>query len=430
MRACSAARAPIVPQGGNTGLVGGGVPRAQGQVLMSLTRLDHVGEVDEEAGMLRVGAGATLSEVHAAAGSRGWRFAVDLAARDSATTGGMIATNAGGVHVIRHGPMRSNVTGLEVVLAGGAKVARLSGFEKDATGYDLVQLLAGSEGTLGVLTAAVLKLVPEVSHRVTALVGLACSDATGSPGRDAGRAACPGGSSRTATGAAEPATRAALAVLAHLRQSVDALEAAELMFADGISLVAEHARLPLPLLHEAPAYLLVECAAHHDPTDELAAALGSCPQVADTAVADDAGGRRALWAYRDRHTQAVASLGVPHKLDVSLPLGALASFVAAVRELVASVDPSYTTVIWGHLGEGNLHVNVIGPAPDDLEVDDAVLQLVAAAGGSISAEHGVGIAKTKWLGLTRSPGDIEAMRSIKGALDPEGLLNPGVLLPG
>jgi FAD/FMN-containing dehydrogenase len=145
-------------------------------------------------------------------------------------------------------------------------------------------------------------------------------------------------------------------------------------------------------------------------------------------VAADAPGRARLWQYRDLHTEAVASLGVPHKLDVSLPLRRLPDFVSRVRGVVASFDSSYTCVLWGHLGEGNLHVNVVGPGPEDTTVDEQVLRLVAASGGSISAEHGIGVAKTRWLGLTRSPEEVEVMRSIKRALDPEGLLNPGVML--
>jgi FAD/FMN-containing dehydrogenase len=408
VRACRVHGVPMVPQGGNTGLVGGGVPRG-GEVVVGLRRLDDAQVVDEQAGLLVAGAGATLSVVQARAAEAGREFPVDLAARDSATVGGMVATNAGGVQVMRHGPMRSNVAGIEAVLADGRRLARLEELLKDSTGYDSVGLMVGSEGTLAIVTRVLLRLVPRLPHVVTALLGVSAGgDSTGRPEGEA--------------------TVAALSVLARLQRSVGELRCAELMFSDGMSLVREHAGLRPPFDGEPPAYLLVECAGRRDPTDELARELLSCPQVAATAVAADAPGRARLWQYRDLHTEAVASLGVPHKLDVSLPLRRLPGFVSRVRGVVASFDSSYTCVLWGHLGEGNLHVNVVGPGPEDTTVDEQVFRLVAASGGSISAEHGIGVAKTRWLGLTRSPEEVEVMRSIKRALDPEGLLNPGVML--
>jgi FAD/FMN-containing dehydrogenase len=309
----------------------------------------------------------------------------------------MVATNAGGTHVLRYGHLRSQLLGVEAVLATGQVISRLGGLVKDNTGYDLAGLIEGSEGTLAVVTAARLRLVPLLPETATALIGL--------------------------TG-----TRAALSVLASLRKRVAGLEAAEILYHDGLALVCETAGLAPPLRPRFPAYLLVESAGHGDVGEELARALADVDEAA-TAVATDAAGRARLWAYRERHSEAISSLGIPHKLDVTLPMARLASFESAVREHVATVAPGSTTLLFGHLGDGNLHVNVVGPAPDDDTVDDAVLHLAVDHGGSISAEHGIGRAKARWLGLARSDSEIQAMRAIKRALDPTGLLNPGVLFP-
>ncbi|HSS10878.1 MAG TPA: FAD-binding oxidoreductase [Acidimicrobiales bacterium] len=406
VRVCANAGVPVVPQGGNTGLVGGGVPEPRplfaGAVLLSLRRLDHLSPVDDAAAQVTAGAGVTLARLqqHLAASSTGWGFGVDLAARDSATVGGMAATNAGGVHVVRYGGMRQQVVGVEAVLATGEVVARLDGLVKDNTGYDLTDLFVGSEGTLGVITRVRLRLVPSLSVRVTALLGL-------------------------------DDTAAAVAVTAQLRREVSSLEAVEIFYPDGLDLVCQHAGLGPPLPRRYGAYLLIESAGRSDGVvDELAGfVLGLGLDESATAVAIEGPARAQLWAYRERHTEVVSSLGVPHKLDVTLPLARLAAFEAAVRGRVASVAPEAIVVIWGHLGDGNLHVNVVGPPADDDTVDDAVLRLAAGMGGSISAEHGVGRAKVRWLGLTRAPAEIGAMKAIKNALDPTGLFNPGVLLP-
>jgi FAD/FMN-containing dehydrogenase len=201
------------------------------------------------------------------------------------------------------------------------------------------------------------------------------------------------------------------------------------MLSDGVELTRAHAGLSPPFEVTHPCYLLVECAGPSDPTDDLAEALAQAPEVADAAVAADRPGRAALWAYRERHTEAVSALGVAHKLDVTLPLARLAHFVAAIPELVEQAAPGAAVHLWGHLGDGNLHVNILGPAPEDPAVDDAVLRFVAHLGGSISAEHGIGAAKRHLLHLTRGPEDLAAMRAIKHALDPDGRLNPGVLFP-
>jgi FAD/FMN-containing dehydrogenase len=398
LRACAEAGAPVVTQGGNTGLVGGSVP-SSGEVLLSTARVDGLEPADSTARQVSAGAGVTLAALQTQLRGSGLAFGVDHAARETATLGGMAATNAGGARAVRYGVMRHHVIGVEAVLADGRVVDRMAGLVKDNAGYDLPGLLVGSEGTLGVITRLRLGLVPELTARATALFGL-------------------------------PDTERALDLLSHLRGRLETLEAAEVMYADGIELVGRHAQARSPFEDAHPVQLLVECASREDPLDELAAAAEEAPAASDVAVAQDAEQRARLWALREGHTEAVNAAGVPHKLDVSLPLGRLAEFEARVRGSVADAAGGARTVLFGHLGDGNLHVNVLGPERGDERADEAVLELVSECGGSISAEHGVGRAKRRWLGLTRSPDEIAAMTALKRALDPQGLLNPGVLLPG
>ena len=404
VRVCAEEGARLVVQGGNTGLVGGSVPGAApdnegAPILVSLRRLNNIGPVDRVAAQVTAGAGATLSSLQAAARAGDLEFPVDLAARDSATIGGMVATNAGGVHVIRYGGMRSLVLGLEAVTATGEVLSRMSGLVKDNTGYDLSQLLVGSEGTLGIITAARLRLVPHLAERAVLLIGL-------------------------------DSTAAAMDLVSDLRSSLPSLTAAEIFYRDGMELVCRQTGLTPPWSAPTATYLLIECASRHSPLDELTEAMAGQDLADDsTALATDPSGIERLWAYRERHTEAVSSIGIPHKLDVTLPLGRLAEFEPAVRRRIEEVAPGAIAVLWGHVGDGNLHVNVVGPEPDDEKVDVAVLETVAAMGGSISAEHGIGRAKTAWLGLSRSPAEIASMRAVKTALDPSALLNPGVLLP-
>ena len=386
---CADAGVAVVPQGGNTGLVGGSVPLA-GEVVVSTRRLTDIGPVDRLAGQVTVGAGVTLADAQSAAASAGLSLGIDLAARDSATIGGMVATNAGGTAYVRHGGMRAQVAGVEAVLGDGSLVAHLGGLAKDNTGYDLAGLLCGSEGTLGIITAVRLRLVSPPRRLVTALAGV---DGVGG----------------------------ALDAVAALRDAGVALEAAEIVLGAAMDLVCRVTGRRSPVA-PAPAYLLVEW----DGEPEWLAAV---PALADAVVVEDAGRRQELWAYRDLQTEAVMSLGVPHKLDVSLPASAMAAFVERLPAVVERVAPAAVTSVFGHVADGNLHVNVVGPPADDFAADDAVLRLVASLGGSISAEHGVGTAKKQWLHLVRSEAEIAAFRRIKSALDPTGILNPNCLLP-
>jgi FAD/FMN-containing dehydrogenase len=369
---CAEHDAAIVAQGGNTGLVGGSVPGSPDTaVVLSLTRLTTMEPVQRQGRQVTVGAGVTLADLSRHARAAGLVYGVDLAARDSATIGGTVATNAGGLRVCRYGDTRAQVSGLRAVMADGAVIDRRHVPPKDGAGYDLTALLVGSEGTLGIVTDVRVRLHEPDPPGVTTLVG--CRS---------------------------------------LAEAVDLLPAsgvrmAEVMTADGLELTCRVTGMAPPLPSSWPVYLLLQTPA-----------LPGLPDGAE-AVVDDR-----LIDYRERHPEAVATLGVVHKYDVSLPLGRLDDVVEEIRATVAP----HRLYTYGHLAEGNLHLGVVGPGPADADVDAAVLGVVAAAGGSIASEHGVGRAKADLLGLARDPADIAAMRAVKRALDPAGLLNPGVVL--
>jgi len=390
---CGQGGASIVPQGGNTGLVGGAVP-VNGEVVISLRRMNRLVEVDAGSGQVVAEAGVTLATLAGAAAQAGWRFGIDFAARDSATVGGMIATNAGGLHVMRHGSMREQIIGIEAVLADGQVIGRLSGLLKDNTGYHLPSLLAGSEGTLGIITRACLKLVRRDSSRASALIGV-------------------------------DGPEQAEEIVNRLRQSCESLAAAELILENGLSLVLKHQRRERPL-PEHPAYVLVETASNRDAETELVDALADIG-VVSAVLAAGANEQRRLWELREGLTDAISAVGVPHKFDVSLPAGRIRHLMAKLPDLVAAIEPNAVIVVFGHLGDRNLHINVLGLGRGDGRVDDVVLRAVLREGGSISAEHGIGRAKRRWLPFDRSRADLAAMRAIKASLDPRGIFNPGVL---
>jgi FAD/FMN-containing dehydrogenase len=397
LRVCNERGLAVVPQGGNTGLVGGAIPFG-GEVVISLELMTRVGDVDPSSKTVVAEAGATLESVRRRAAGASHELPIDFAARGSATIGGMVATDAGGALTLRHGTMRDLVVGLRVVLAGGSVVDGLDRPQKDATGFDVTRLMCGSEGTLGVVTAVRLRLVPAPRHRTVALVGAASLDA-------------------------------AADVTARLRRDVASLEAADFFLEPGLDLVRQHAGLAAPFERDHAAYLVVSCAADADPAPALAAALARCDGVGDVAVAATARQADTLWSYRELHNAAIGAAGVPRKLDVAVPPAAVPELVRRVDEWLAARRPAARVLYYGHLGDGNVHVNVIGASPRDDAIDDGVLRIVAAMGGSIGAEHGIGRAKTRWVHLSHSAEKIAAMRSIKHALDPNGILNPGKLLP-
>ncbi len=373
---CSEEQIPVVPQGGNTGLVGGSVPGATGTVVLSLRRLAEHSSVDGARRQVTVGAGMTVAQVHAIAAQAGLTYGIDLASRDSATVGGTVATNAGGVRVVRFGDTRSQVVGVEAVFADGTVVDRTNALPKDSAGYDLSGLLVGSEGTLAVVTAVRLQLRdPLPSGRVTTMLGVTSLD--------------------EASGLVE-----------HVADSRDDLLAAEYIDDVGMRLVSDVAALAHPLAAHWPYYLLVETAQ-----------APRLPGSVDAAV------DRRLWAYRERQSEAAASLGAGQSLDIALPPSALDAFLVRLPSLVHP----HRVFTFGHLAEGNVHIQVNGPPADDHGPAAAVLCAVAELGGSISSEHGVGRAKPEYLSLSRRPAEIAAMRAIKNALDPGRLLNPGVL---
>jgi len=397
VRLCREAGAPLIPQGGNTGLVGGSVPR-NGELVLSLRRLDAISDFDSGPGEVTVAAGVTLARLQEFVRGHGWDFGVDLASRDSATIGGMTATNAGGIRVLRYGGMRHQVLGLEAVTSDGAIIRRMPGLLKDNSGYDLPQLLAGSEGTLAVITAVRLKLIPLRPRRAVALLGV----------QD---------------------LHTAIEAVSAVRRALPSLEAAEVFFPEGLDLVCRHTGMSLPLPGAHPCYLLLECASQQDESEALAGVLAGLAGIRASALATGTVERERLWAYRERHTESISAEGVPHKLDVTLPLSRLPDFERRVRGVIAAVSTSARPILFGHAGDGNLHVNILGLETADYGPDDAVFRLVAELGGSISAEHGIGIAKMPWLHLTRSPEDRAAMHAIKAALDPSGIFNPGVIIP-
>ena len=387
LAACAAAGVPVVPQGGNTGLVGGGVPAGvDGAVVLSTRRLSGLAPVGAD-GTVVAGAGATIAAVQRHAAVAGWQFGMDWAARDSATVGGAVATNAGGLRVLRWGSARAQLVGAEVALASGALLSRVEGPGKDSTGYDLPALLCGSEGTLGVLTRVRLRLVPPLSAgRAVALVGL-------------------------------PGVAAAVELLGAVRRAGADLAAAELIGDTALAVLD----LPAPLPDHWPVYVLLEVVGG---AEDLAGMLAPALGEGDAVLAAEPGDRARFWHYREEITESISRAGMPIKLDVAVPLHRLAEVWAALPAAAGSGR----TVLFGHLAEGNVHANLLdlAPAEEDAAVD-RVLRLVAGAGGSISSEHGIGRAKTPWLHLTRSPAELTAMRAVKKALDPTGILNPGVM---
>ncbi|MFT3900748.1 MAG: FAD-binding oxidoreductase [Gordonia sp. (in: high G+C Gram-positive bacteria)] len=399
LRCCGRAGVAVVVQGGNTGLVGGSVPAVEADgpvVILSTERMTEVGAVDTVEMCVGVQAGATVADVQRAAAAAGCHFGIDLASRDSATAGGIVATNAGGVHVVRHGSTRAQVLGIEAVLADGRVVRRWSPLRKDNVGYDLPGLLAGSEGTLAVITGVLFALGEPRGATAVAIIGCDTADRV-------------------------------FELVAAVRRGGLTVEAAELMTAAGIDLVvAAGAR---PALRSGPRFQVLIEASGADPADELATVLAAAG-VDDAVV--EAGPARDLWALRERHTETIAasSATVPVKLDVGIPHRDVDGFLAELEQLSADVGHPCRPVVFGHVADGNLHVNLLDvPDGEQAALAHRVLELVVARGGSVSAEHGIGRDKREWLPVVRDGADVDVMRAIKRAWDPAGQLNPGVLFP-
>ncbi|MCW2564289.1 MAG: FAD/FMN-dependent dehydrogenase [Mycobacterium sp.] len=393
LRACRDAGAYVTVQGGRTSLVAGTVPEHD-DVLLSTERLRDIGEVDVVERRIHVGAGATLADVQRAASAAGLVFGVDLAARDSATVGGMASTNAGGLRTVRYGNMGEQVLGLDVALPDGSVVHRHSQVRRDNTGYDLASLFIGAEGTLGVITGLDLRLHPTPAHRVTAICGFDDLDALVETGR--------------------------------AFRELDGIAALELIDARASALTAEHVGVAAPV--GGAWLLLIELAGDTDQTERLADALEDTNMSGEPAVGADVGAQQRLWQVRESVAEVLGVYGPPLKFDVSLPLSAIAAFTAESAELIAKRAPDAIPLLFGHIGEGNLHLNVVRCGPDaERELYSAMMALIARSGGNVSSEHGVGTRKRDYVSMSRTEADIAAMRAVKAAFDPSGYLNPAVL---
>jgi FAD/FMN-containing dehydrogenase len=393
LRVCRDAGTHVTIQGGRTSLVAGTVPEHD-DVLLSTERLRAISDVDTTERRIEVAAGATLAAVQRAASAAGLVFGVDLAARDTATVGGMASTNAGGLRTVRYGNMGNQVIGLDVALPDGSVVRRHSRVRADNTGYDLPALFVGAEGTLGVITALDLRLHPDPPHRVTAVCGFEQLGAL----VDAGR----------------------------LFRDLDGIAALELIDGRASALADEHLGVAAPV--HGDWLLLVELASDHDQTERLADALEGVRTCGEPAVGVDLAAQQRLWRVRESLTEVVGLYGPPVKFDVSLPLSAVAAFARDADALLQRHAPDAVGVLFGHIGEGNLHLNVLR-CDEDQERDlyAAMMDLIAECGGNVSSEHGVGSRKRGYIGMSREAADIAAMRTLKTAFDPTGYLNAAVL---
>ena len=393
LRVCRDAGAHVTVQGGRTSLVAGTVPEHD-DVLLSTERLRALGDVDTVERRIKAGAGATLAAVQHAATAAGLVFGVDLAARDTATVGGMASTNAGGLRTVRYGNMGGQVVGLEVALPDGSLMHRHSLVRSDNTGYDLPALFVGAEGTLGVITRLDLRLHPTPSHRVTAVCGFADLEAL----VDAGR----------------------------MFRDVDGIAALELIDGRAAALTEEH--LGVSAQVQGGWLLLVELAADHDQTERLADLLDDAQLCGEPAVGVDVAAQQRLWRVREALAEVLGVYGPPLKFDVSLPLAAIGGFARDAVALILAHEPEALPLLFGHIGEGNLHLNVLCCPPErERQLYEPMMDLIARCGGNVSSEHGVGSRKRAYLPMSRERADIAAMRAIKAALDPTGYLNAAVL---
>ncbi len=402
----------LVPQGGNTSMVGGATPSADGDsLIVSLRRMNQIRALDAEGGSVIAEAGLILETLHNAANGAGMRFPLTLGAKGSATIGGLIATNAGGTQVLRFGTMRKLVLGIEAVLSDGSIYDGLAALKKDNRGYDLTQLIAGAEGTLGIITAANLRLVPAIADRAAAWIGV-------------------------------ESPQVALKLLRFFEaRSANAIESFEIVPADSLALVLQHiSGTRAPLGRHWPWQVLVEYVGA--PAEESLVALVSDAHAAgligDAAIAKNEGEIAAFWRLRDSISEAERASGPAMQHDISVPVEAMPDFMI---DAAAAVEAAFSGVVasaFGHLGDGNVHFHVRAPQGIDAATWRAgqgkaasrmVYDLVSAAKGSLSAEHGIGQMKRAELLRQSDPARIAALRAIKSALDPQGIMNPGKLVP-
>ena len=410
---CNAQRVPVVPQGGNTGLVGGQTPDEGGEaVVLSLARLNRVREIDPQSNTMTVEAGLTLAGAQAAAEGAGRLFPLSLASEGSCTIGGNLATNAGGTAVIAYGNARDLALGIECVLADGRVLSNLSKLKKDNSGYDLKHILMGSEGTLGVITAATLKIFERPRALETAFIGLA-----------------------------SPQKALELLMLARAGSggTVTAFEVIPRIGMEFVLRHAAHAREPLG--SAAPWYVLLEICG--DGSAALAAGMAALLEVAlaagtidDAAIAASLSQRKDFWQLREALSDAQRPEGGSIKHDISVPVALVPKFIDEAARAVEAFMPGGRVVAFGHLGDGNVHFNVSQPAGADKAaflaqwraMNDIVHAIALRHGGSISAEHGIGQLKRAELARVKDPVALEVMRAVKAALDPRGILNPGKVL--
>lgn len=411
VKACAAHHITIVPQGGNTGLCGGATP-IRGEVVISLTRLNNIRAIDTDNNTLTVEAGCTLATVQAAAEQAGRLFPLSLAAEGTATIGGNLSTNAGGVQVLRYGNTRELCLGLEVVLPDGRVWNGLRGLRKDNTGYDLKHLFVGAEGTLGLITAAVLKLFSPPRSTATAWAAL------DSPAK-------------------------AVALLTRLREHIGGrVTAFELIDRTSLELVLAHIHSARdPLGEHSPWQVLIELTDTMTTDlsaslEEVLAAAAEAEEIRDAVIAQSGTQAQALWSLRENISEAQKIEGLSIKHDISLPVSHIPAFISECNAALASSFPDVRIVCFGHLGDGNLHYNQSKPAAQDnadfigqtAAVNRIVHDLVHALDGSISAEHGLGQLKREEILRYKSDVEMDMMRSIKQALDPHALMNPGKVI--
>lgn len=405
LQLCNEYGVPVVPSGGRTGLAGGAVAR-HGELVLSLSRMRRMDPVDPLGATVRVQAGAVTEAVHQHCAPHGLTWPVDFASKGSSQVGGNIATNAGGVRVIRYGPTRQWVLGLQVVLANGQVLELNGALEKNNTGMDLRQIFIGSEGTLGVITEATLKLtrLPRNIHVFLFAV---------------------------------PDLTTVLQLFREARRGPFTIMAYEFFTRRCLDRVLTHRKLRTPFETTSDCYVLLEVEdADTNATEQWISSLFERSIVSDGTMAQNSSQAAELWALRESISESLSATGLPHKNDVALPIAKLEAFCNELEEVFETRYPGWEIALFGHIGDGNLHINVMKPDTMDnatfrartREADHDVFSLVRKYGGSISAEHGIGLLKKDYLSYSRSPAEIELLKSFKRLLDPKNILNPGKIV--